>query len=111
MLSNLMLHLVSGDRAAFDRASQYVNARIYKNKKDRAGGLVSLLDLYSGNHHKAAFVGCDFIGVAAHFYDWDYAQLSPQQSEDLVTRLIDAARCTELENKTARAVLPTARAL
>src|SRR5258708_26770379 len=105
MLSNLMLHLVSGDRAAFDRASQYVNARIYKNKKDRAGGLVSLLDLYSGDHHKAAFVGGDFVGVAAHFYDWGYAKLSVEQKEDLVKWLIDAPRFTALGNKSARAFL------
>jgi len=105
VLSNLMLHLVSNDDAAFQRASTYIAARIYTNKKDRTAGLVSLLDLYNGDHHKAAFIGGDFLGIVAHYYDWGFAKLTAEQKEDLAKWLIDGARFTALENKSARAFL------
>ena len=105
VLSNMMLWLVSNDDAAFGRASSFVGARIYRNKKDRAGGLVPLLDVYGGDHHKAAFIGGDFLGVVAHFYDWGFARLTAEQKEDLAKWLVDAARFTALENKSARAFL------
>lgn len=105
VFSNMMMFVVSGDEAGFNRAWQVVRAKIYRNRNDRSGGLTPLLELYGGDAHKAAFQGGDFIGVVAHFYDWGYAKLSAAQREDLAKWLADAARYTALENRNSKSFL------
>ena len=104
VFSNMMLFVVSGDVAGFERAWQAVRAKIYRNHNDRQGGLAPLLELY-GDAHKAAFQGGDFIGVVAHFYDWGFAKLSAEQKEDLAKWLADASRYTALENHNSKSFL------
>jgi hypothetical protein len=91
VLSNLLLYLVSRDSDAFDRAWQFVRSKIYRNKTDASGGVLPLLELYK-DKHPAAFIGGDFIGVMAHFYDWGYARLSSGERQDLAQWLVDARR-------------------
>lgn len=105
VLSNMLVHLVSQDPAAFDRAWTFVRSKIYRNKNDASGGLVPILELYHGDHHQAAFIGGDFMGVIAHFYDWGYSKLGEEQRKDITKWLVDAACFTYLENKGSHAFL------
>jgi hypothetical protein len=103
--SRMLLYLVTGDRAHYDAMWQTVSAKIYKNGKDRQGGLTKLLDLYQGDKHKAAFIGGTFIASIAHFYDWGYAQLSADQRKDLADWLYDAASFTFNDNNASHAFM------
>jgi hypothetical protein len=104
VFSNMLLYLVSDDSAAFDRAWQFVSGKIYRNKTDRSDGLTPLIDIYK-DKHQAAFIGGDFIGVIAHFYDWGYAKLTSDQRKDLAQWLLDACSFTWLENQSSHAFL------
>jgi hypothetical protein len=79
-----LAYVVTGDRRQFNCAWDGVRPKIYRNGSDRSGGLMPLLDLYKGNKHQAAFQGGVLLGVIAHFYDWTYSQLSPEQRQDLI---------------------------
>ena len=104
VLSNMLVYLVSQDADAFDRAWQFVRSKIYRNKTDASGGLLPLLELYK-DKHGAAFMGGDFIGVMAHFYDWGYARLSDGQRKDLAQWLVEACAFTWLENQSSHSYL------
>jgi hypothetical protein len=104
VLSNLLVYLVSDDSAAFDRAWQFVRGKIYRNKTDNSAGLMPLIEIYK-DKHQAAFMGGDFIGVIAHFYDWGYAKLSSEQRKDVAQWLIDACSFDWLENQSSHAYL------
>jgi len=98
VLSNMMLHVVSADDTAFERAWKFVGARIYQNKGTGLGGSCPCLicipgTITSGVHRRG------FYGVVAHFYDWGYSTLSAEQKEDLVKWLVDASRFTALETR------------
>ena len=93
--------LVTGEKEYFDSAWNTVRTRIYRNGTDRAGGLFPILDLYRGDRHEAAFSGGVLIGAIAHFYDWAFTQLTPDQRSDIVTWLYDAVAFTHLENSDA----------
>jgi hypothetical protein len=104
VLSNMLVYLVSQDSDAFDRAWQFVRGKIYRNKTDATAGVMPLLELYK-DKHQAAFIGGDFIGVMAHFYDWGYDKLSPAERKDLAQWLVDACSFTWLENQSSHAYL------
>ena len=57
-----------------------------------------MLDLYTGDKHSAAYLGGILLGVIAHFYDWGYAELTPEQRQDLVEWINAAAAFTHLDN-------------
>ena len=104
VLSNMLEYLVSQDSAAYDRAWQFVRSKIYRNKTDASGGVLPVLELYK-DKHQAAFMGGDFIGVMAHFYDWGYARLSPGERKDLADWLVGACAFTWLDNKSSHAYM------
>ena len=60
-----------------------LRTKIYRNHTDREGGIASMMELYAGDQHRAAFQGGYLIGVIAHFYDWGFEKLSAEQKEDL----------------------------
>src|SRR5437764_1048958 len=103
--TRMLLHVVTGDRAPLDATWQGLRAKIYKNGTDRQGGLTKLLDLYHGDAHPAAFQGGTFIASIAHFYDWGYAQLSPDQRKDVADWLYDAASYTFNDNRSSRSLM------
>ena len=103
VFSNMLLYLASQDSAAFDRAWQFVRGKIYRNKTDNSAGLTPLIEIYK-DKHQAAFMGGDFIGVIAHFYDWGYAALSGDQRKDLAQWLVDACTFTWMENQSSHAL-------
>ena len=80
----MLSYLVTDEQRDFDCGWSFARSKIYRNGADRAGGLLPILDLYKGNKHTAAFQGGVLLGVIAHFYDWGYAALSPEQRRDLV---------------------------
>ena len=101
----MLVFLISGDQAQFDKAWQLVRGKIYRNGADRGAGLTRLLDLYHGDPHPAAFQGGPFVASIAHFYDWGLARLTAEQRKDLVDWLYDAAAYTFQENRSSRSFL------
>ena len=104
VLSNMLGYLVTRDSAAFDHAWQFVRGKIYRNKTDASGGFMPILELFK-DQHQAAFIGGDFMGVIAHFYDWGYDRLSEEQRKDVAKWLVDAATYTYVENRSSHAFL------
>jgi hypothetical protein len=102
---HMLIFLAAGDRAHFDAAWKPVTARIYRNGTDRQGGISKLLDLFHGDAHQAAFQGGSLIASMAHFYDWGYSQLTPDQRKDLADWLYDAASYLYNDNKSGRAFM------
>jgi hypothetical protein len=98
----LLASLVTGEKHFFDTAWSIAAARLYKNKIDRSGGVLRLIDYYKGDQHTAAFQGGQYIGQMALVYDWGYAYLTPEQCQDLVAWLNEAVTYDYLHNRAAR---------
>lgn len=88
-VSYLLAYLVTGEREMFDAAWRIAAPKLYKNGKDRSGGLIRLIELY-GDRHKAAYQGGQFTGQMAVLYDWGYPELTPEQREDIIRWLNEA---------------------
>lgn len=101
LLSGMLAYLVTGEKPFYDRAWQTVRYKIYRNKTDRSAGLMPIIELYK-DAHDAAYMGGVFLGAVAHFYDWGYTQLSPDERRDVVAWLNDAAAFAHLKNADAR---------
>lgn len=97
VLGCMLSYLVTNDRQQFDCGWDAARRAIYRNGADRSAGLMPILDLYSGNQHQAAFQGGVLLGVIAHFYDWGYAQLSPEQRQDIIEWLNATTRFEHVE--------------
>ena len=97
VVAHMLDYLVTGERAQFDRAWDAVRTKIYRNGTDRSGGMLPILEIYKGNKHEAAFQGGVLLGVIAHFYDWGYGQLSPEQRQDLIEWLNTTSRFEHIE--------------
>jgi hypothetical protein len=105
MTSYLLASVVTGEKEFCDAAWRIAAARLYKNKRDRSGGVVRLIEQYGGDQHTAAFQGGQLIGQMALLYDWGYAHLAPDQRQDLIGWLNDAAAYNYLESRPAREIM------
>lgn len=105
VLSCMLAYLATGEREQFDCGWNVVRQKIYRNPEDRSAGLMPLVDLYKGNHHEAAFQGGVLLGVIAHFYDWGFDRLTPEQRTDIINWMYAAAAFTHLENTDGRLYL------
>lgn len=105
VMSCMLAFLVTGGAEYFDCGWQAVRSRIYRNGTDRGGGLMRILDLYKGDRHEAAFQGGVLIASIARSYDWGFAQLSPEQKQDLIAWLNEAVAFTHLQNPEGRLYL------
>jgi hypothetical protein len=97
----LLASLVTGEKELFDSAWSIAATRLYKNKTDRSGGVIKLIDYYKGDQHTAAFQGGQYIGQMALMYDWGYAHLTPEQRQDLVAWLNEAVTYNYLYSRAA----------
>jgi hypothetical protein len=97
VLGCMLSYLVTGSQQDFDCGWTVVRGKIYRNGSDRAGGLFSILELFRGDKHQAAFQGGVLLGVIAHFYDWGYDRLSPEQRQDLIEWLTATTRFDHVE--------------
>ncbi|MDP2996709.1 MAG: hypothetical protein Q8N47_04420, partial [Bryobacterales bacterium] len=103
--SYLLAHLVTGEKELFDAAWALAAPNIYKNGKDRSGGVVRLIEIYGGDQHKAAFQGGQFAGQMALLYDWGYARLTPEQRQDIIGWLNEAVDYNYRFNRSAQSVM------
>ncbi len=103
--SYLLASLVTGEREMFEAAWNIAAAKLYKNGRDRAGGVVKLIDLYGGDQHKAAFQGGQFTGQMAVLYDWGYHFLTPDERQDVVNWLSEAVEYNYLHSRPAQAMM------
>jgi hypothetical protein len=65
--------------------------------------VVSLIEIYGGDQHKAAFQGGQFVGQMAILYDWGYRALTPEQRQDVVAWAMrcSATRCRRFSSTSA----------
>jgi hypothetical protein len=84
MLACSLAYLVDNSQENFECAWNAVRRRLYKNGRDNTEGMATLLDMYNGDSHSAAYIGGAYIGSVARFYDWCYAALTPAQRKDIV---------------------------
>ena len=103
--SYLLAALVTGEKEMFDAAWTLAAAKLYKNGKDRSGGVVRLIDLYGGDQHKAAFQGGQFTGQMAVLYDWGYGFLTPEQRQDIIAWLNGAVEHNYLHSGPAQSMM------
>ena len=100
MTSYLLAAAITGERAMFDSAWSIARDRMYRN-----GKLVSLIEQYGGDQHKAAFQGGQFIGQMALLYDWGYRFLAPGERKDIVSWLNEAAEFNYKDSHPAQAIM------
>jgi hypothetical protein len=105
MTACLLGSLITGERELFDTAWRAAAARLYKNGRDRTGGVVRLIDQYGGDRHKAAFQGGQFIGQMALLFDWGHAHLTAEQRQDIIAWLNEAVEFSYTENRSAQAIM------
>jgi hypothetical protein len=103
--SYLLASMVTGEREMFEEAWKLAAAKLYKNGKDRSGGVVKLIELYGGDQHKAAFQGGQFTGQMAVLYDWGYHFLTPEQRQDIINWLNEAVTYNYLQSHAAQAMM------
>lgn len=104
-LSCMFSFLITDQQKDFDCGWQSIQGKIYRNGKDRTGGLLPLLDLYKGDFHTAAYQGGVLVAVVARVYDWGYSRLSPEQRQDVIKWLYSAVEFTHLKNADGRLYL------
>ncbi len=103
--SYLLANLVTGDKEMFDAAWALAAPKLYKNGKDRSGGVWKLIELYGGDQHRAAFQGGQFTGQMALLYDWGYANLTPEQRQDVMGWLNQAVAYNYLDSRPAHQIM------
>jgi hypothetical protein len=100
--SYLLAYLLTGDTQYFDWSWTLIASQIYQNKTDRAGGMVSLADIYKGDNHNTAFMGGPLEAQVALMYDWGYDRLTSVEKTDLIAWMNDASEYNYLRNASAR---------
>ncbi|HWR52021.1 MAG TPA: DUF4962 domain-containing protein [Bryobacteraceae bacterium] len=96
-----LAYLVDGSREHFQCAWDLVRAKLYKNGRDGAEGIVTLLAMYNNDTHSAAYIGGSYMAGIARFYDWCFPELTPGQRKDLVEWMKDAAEYSHVRNGSA----------